>query len=136
MTYRQKKTFLESYLANARRIKALTYEIERWETLATGITQKLKQDVVSGGAVDSKIENYAIKIVELENQLQLEINAAMQTRDETLYIISKAKNYRYRELLELRYVNGLSVRRIAREMEKTEDNIYKLIRLAIKTLDI
>ena len=65
-----------------------------------------------------------------------EIATAEYNRDTIQNAISGIKDSRRRDLIEMRYVHCVPVRVIAEEMEKTEDNIYKMIRKTIKRMDI
>lgn len=136
MTYNEKKRFLESYINSMRRIRGLQNELEEWVTTATNITQKLKPVMVQNGFSSSKIENSAIKIAELEDEIDKEIELAMQKRDMVKETISKIRDTRRREIVEMRYVNCMSVRKISREIGKDNTNVYKMLQRAIKTLDI
>ena len=69
MTYNEKKRFLEGYIYSVRRIKGLQNQLEEWGTIATNITQKIKPVMIQNGTNSSKIENCAIKIAEIENEL-------------------------------------------------------------------
>lgn len=136
MTYNEKKRFLESYINSMRRIRGLQNELEEWITTATNITQKLKPVMVQNGFSSSKIENSAIKIAELEEEIDKEIELAMQKRDMVKETISKIRDIRRREIVEMRYVNCMSVRKISREIGKDGTNVYKMLQRSIKALDI
>lgn len=136
MTYREKKIFLESYQVSQRKIKGLQREIEQWETIATGITQKLSATATHTNGTTSKIENCAVKISEIERNIANELNIAKINREQVKTAIDNVKDVRKREILELKYINGLSVHRIAIDYDKADDNIYKMLRTAIKTMDI
>ena len=135
MTYNEKKRFLEGYVYSVRRIKGLQRELEEWQTIATGITQKLK-DIPIRSSGNNKIEDCAIKMAELENQLYDEIEKATQKRESIQIVVNQIRDLRRREIIELRYVHGLSVNMISYELDKDCENIYKIIRRTIKSLEI
>lgn len=136
MTYNEKKRFLESYIICIRRIKGLQRELEEWQTIGTNITQKLKPIIVQNGMNSSKTEDCAIKIANIEDQIISEISQAKDNKQSIELAISLIKDTRRRELLQLRYVNNISVRKLAIDYNKPEDNIYKMIRTAIKSMPI
>lgn len=136
MTYNEKKRFLEGYSSSIRRIKGLQRELEEWTTIATNITQKLTPVLVKNSDNQSRVENCAIRIAGIEALLVEEIATAEYNRDTIQNAISGIKDSRRRDLIEMRYVHCVPVRVIAEEMEKTEDNIYKMIRKTIKRMDI
>lgn len=136
MTYNEKKRFLEGYTYSVRRISGLQRELEQWTTIATGITQKLKPVIIKNGTTNSKIEDCAIRIAELEDKLMREIDQAENNRIHIESTIMTIRDTRRRELLQLRYIHNIPVTKLAQEYGKTEDNIYKTIRKTIKTMDI
>lgn len=136
MTYNEKKRFLESYITCIRRIKGLQRELEEWQTIGTNITQKLKPIIVQSGMNSSKTEDCAIKIANIEDQIISEISQAEDNKQSIECAISLVRDTRRRELLQLRYVNNISVRKLAIDYNKPEDNIYKMIRTAIKSMPI
>lgn len=136
MTYNEKKRFLEGYSYSIRRIKGLQRELEQWTTIATGITQKLKPVIIKNGTTNSKIEDCAIRIAELENKLMKEINKAEADRINIETTIMTIRDTRRRELVQLRYIHNIPVSKLAQEYGKSEDNIYKTIRKTIKNMEI
>lgn len=136
MTYNEKKRFLESYTASIRRIKGLQRELEEWQTIGTNITQKLKPVIIQNGMNSSKIEDCAIRIANIEDQIISEISKAEENKNSIEIAINLVRDSRRRELLQLRYVNNIPVKTIALDYDKPEDNIYKMIRTAIKIIPI
>lgn len=136
MTYNEKKRFLEEYLYEIRRIKGLKRELEEWQTIATGITQKLQEIPIRSNKTSNKIEECAVKIAELENQLLIEIEDAEKKRMVIQNAVCKIKDTRRREIIELRYVHGYSVNWISFELDKDRENVYKIIRRTIKSMEI
>ena len=43
---------------------------------------------------------------------------------------------RYREVLEMHFINGMSVYSIAKALKKEEKSVHKIINAALKELDI
>ena len=136
MTYNEKKRFLESYIYSIRKVKGLQNELEELLTISTGITQKLKPVMVQGGSNSNKIENGAIKMAELEDKIEQEIERAISRREDVERVISQIRDTRRREIVEMRYIHGMSVSRIAHEIEKEDTNVYKMLRKSIRSLDI
>lgn len=135
-TYNQKKRYLEGYQHAMRRVEALNYELKEWETKATNITQKFSQDNVHSKNVSSKIETCAIELEKIEKKIKREIRYAEKKRDMIDNTINSIRDTRRRELMRLRYINCISVHKIAIMYDKNDDNIYKMLRTAIKQLDI
>lgn len=136
MTYGEKKRFLEGYSSSVRRIKGLQREIEEWQTIATSITQKITPVIVKNSDNQSKVEKCAIRIAEIQDVLIKEMEDAEYNRDAIQDAINGIRDSRRRDLIELRYVHCVPVHTIAKEMNKSEDNIYKMIRKTIKRMEI
>ena len=136
MTYNEKKRFLESYISSVRRIKGLQREIEEWTTIATGITQKLRDIPIRSSNSGNKIEDCAVRIAEFENQLVEELEEAEYNRVQVQDALNQIRDSRRREIMELRYVHGLTVNMISYELDKDQDNIHKIIRRTIKSMQI
>lgn len=136
MTYNEKKRFLEGYLYSVRRIKGLQNELEMWATIGTGITQKLKPVMVQGGNSSNKIEDCAIRIAEIEDKITKEIEDSIIEKAKVESAIMTIKDTRRRELIQLKYINNVPVKKIALDYGKPNDSIYKMIRKTVKSMDI
>lgn len=136
MTYRQKRDLLNSYRSTVFKIKGLQRELEEWQTISTNITQKINPVMAHSNKTGSKLESDAIRVVEIENKIRQELNAAIDTRDSVRSIINSIKDTRKRDILTLRYVNGIPVKEIARSRNVAEQNIHKIIKRSIQSIDI
>lgn len=136
MTYNEKRRYLDRYSYSIRRVKNLNRELEEWRTIATNITQKITPVTVKNKDNESKIERCAIRIAEIENDILMEIEAADEYREQINNAVNNIKDTRRRELIEMRFITGLSVNHIAGIIGKDEDNIYKMIRKTIRSMDI
>ena len=136
MTYKEKRELLNSYRSSVIRIKGLQRELGEWEAIANNITQKIKPVMVNSSKTGSKLESDAIKILEIETQLNQELNAIIQTRTSVNDIINTVRDTRKRDILTLRYINGIPVREIARNRNVAEQNIHKIIKRTIQSINI
>ena len=136
MTYNEKKTFLESYGYSVRKIKRLQQEYEEWETIGTNITQKLSDTHVQTSGDQSKVEKCAIHLANIKDAILEEMATAEFCRSEIEEAIERIKDTRRKELIELRYIKGLSAHKIAKEMNKPDKNIYKQLHNAISRMEI
>jgi DNA-directed RNA polymerase specialized sigma24 family protein len=136
MTYNEKKQFLENYGYSVRKIKRLLQEYEEWETIGTSITQKFSNTPVQVSGNRSRVESCALKLAELQQAILEEMEEAEFCRTEIESAIGGIKDTRRRELLEMRYIKGLSAHKIATKMGKLDKNIYKQLRNTINRLDM
>ena len=119
------------------RIIGLTHEIEKWESIASKVNSAINGSGVSYGDNSSKVERGAVNVADIINSIQTEINSAKYVRDEILNTIrTKCRVMRYREVLEMYFINGMSVYSIAKALKKEEKSVHKIINAALKELDI
>jgi len=136
MTYNEKKQFLENYGYSVRKIKRLLQEYEEWETIGTSITQKFNNTPVQVSGNRSRVESCALKLAELQQAILEEMEEAEFCRAEIESAIGGIKDTRRRELLELRYIKGLSVHKIASKRNCPDKNIYKQLRNTINRMEL
>ena len=130
MTYNDKKTYLEQYQSAIMKIKGLRYEKEKWEGVGVDIAQKYSDMPLCGGNT-SKVERSAVGSGSILETICSEMREAEQLRDEIKTAIDSVKKPRYRQILELRYVHGMPPYKIAREWDKSERNVQKVLKCAI-----
>ena len=136
MTYKEKKETLEGYSSSVKRIVCLQRELEQWHTISTGITQKISPVIVNTNDNNSKVESCAIKCAEIEELILNEIKTAEHNRDQVNKIIEGVRDIRKRDLLTMRYINNVSVRKIAILYDADVNSIYKQLRRTITSLNI
>ena len=134
--FERKKIFLQQYQDAQKRIYALTEEMEKWVCLAAKANQAY--DITGRGNVkgSSKTEIGAINISPILAKINAEIKDAETVRQSVKEAVKKVQKKRYRELLEMRYINGLTPHEISDLYEKDERSIRRTINHAIETLDI
>ncbi len=136
MTYNEKKRYLERYIYSVRKVKRLQQEYTEWETIGTNITQKLSQTGVRASDNQSKVERCAIHLAGIQDSILSEIQAAEYNRAEIELLLGNVKDLRHRELLEMKYIRGMSVQKIAFQRNKPEQDIYRQLRTALKRMEI
>ena len=137
MTNKEKRDYLMHYQNLQNRIIGLTHEIEKWESIASKVNSAINGSGVSSCDNSSKVERGAVNVADIINSIQTEINSAKDVRDEILTTIrTKCRVMRYREVLEMYFINGMSVYSIAKVLKKEEKSVHKIINAALKELDI
>lgn len=136
MTYKEKQMILSSYCYHTRKIRSLQEELERWQSIGTNITQKITPIICHTNDNTSKVERCAIKCAEIEEQILNELMVAEDSRRYILDAIESVQDMRRKEVLEMRFISGISVHQIAIRLDKSEDNIYKLLRTSIKRIEL
>lgn len=134
--FERKKLYLNQYQEAQRKIAGLTAEMEKWVCIATKVNQAYDITGCGNGKGSSKAETGAVNIASILAEIQKDINDAVILRQSVKDAINKAKKKRYRELLERRYINGMTPAKISELYGKDERSIRRTINHAIDTLDI
>lgn len=115
MTSQEKKEFLSRYLEILAEEKDIREEIAYWESKAQKVTVSWSA-VPSGGKGSDKVQMGAIKIAELRESLIDKINQLVAVRIEIERAIGTVQDDTQRRLLRRKYINGLTIEKIAAEM--------------------
>lgn len=83
--------------------------------IATG-TSGFSETAIRSSDVKSKVESSAIKLVEICNRLDREVDQYTEIITQAEDLISRIDNRRYRQVLTLRYIEGLSWKQVCSEM--------------------
>ncbi len=98
---------------------------------ATGRTDALR---VSGTPNRSKVEKYVLELWEVHNELQQEIRRLMEKSREAESLIQRLPDQRFRAVLELRYLCGLTWNEVASKLHFTLRWTHELHNAAIEAL--
>lgn len=115
----------KEYLNRYRRINAeidcKLEEIAHYRSMATRLSPTAMFD--RNGNVSDKVGRSVAKIVDLERKIDVEIDKLIGFREEITGTISQIEDVDIRTILEYRYINGWSWRRIAAKMHYTEKHV-------------
>ena len=136
MTRQEKKDFLHSYWEITHNCKSLTMELEKLQTLATHITANISPVPGGGNGNKSKIEECAIRIVEIETKLEEELGRTVATREAILKAIESLPRQYDKTLIRYRYINCLSYSKIAEETGVDERWVRRKINKAIDNMKL
>lgn len=114
----KKIMWLSRYRSICRQLHSKYEELEKTRALETKVTQTLS-DMPHGGGGENSIEAGTEKVFEIESQIADEIRQLTFTRSEIENAIRAVPDENYRELLELRYIDGLTWEKIAVKMNYT-----------------
>ena len=136
MTYKEKKRYLEQYVYSKHRLIGLNNALEEWQAIATRTTQNLKQVMVANNMPGKRVEDCAIRLAKIEEKLLNEIEKNELCLQHVQDTIAGVKDTRRRELLELKYIYDLPVWKIAIEWNKSDRDIYYILRTTINSIKI
>ena len=107
--------------------------LESLRSLAMKVTTDTSRERVSGGPVDkSPMEKTIVKIVDLENELNEEIDRLVDLKSDILESINKMKNPVSQLLLEMRYIQGQAWEEVAFTLGLSERSVFNIHGRALK----
>ena len=115
MTSREKKEMLSKYRAAVREVERLELEISRWRSKAEKMSAEIHL-APAGGGNGRSMENAIAKIESLTAKLWDQRAEMVELRNRIGDAISAVSDDRLKDLLRLRYIEGLTLERIAEDM--------------------
>ena len=126
MTSQNKKRWLIRYRDIDDEIDELLDERRRWMEVATKITATGGDGMPGGGSERGALENAAIKCADISAQIDSKISEMVMVRREIRKSISHVRDHRYRRLLRLHYISGMTFEEVADKMHYTVRWILKM----------
>ena len=130
-----KEYFNQAYQLDAR-INSKIEQVSRLHELANKATSTLSDMPGSATRNTHRMEDTIIKIIDLENEINKEIDRLVDLKTEMTRIIGSVQNIEYQRLLELRYLCFRSWKQIADEMGYSKQHIFRLHNDALEKVDI
>ena len=131
---------IKEYLSQAyridQRINSKLEQVSSLRELAVKATSTLSDTYSSGNGNKQKMEGVIVKIIDLENEIDEEIDRLVDLKQEIVSLIKKVKNPEYQTLLELRYLNFKTWEQIASEMHYSIQNTIRIHDKALSLLRI
>lgn len=130
----------KEYLAQAyridQRINSKLEQIVSLRELATKATSTLSDTPPSGSRNVHSMEGIIVKMLELENEINDDIDELVDLKKEIMSIIKKINNPEQQTLLELRYLCFKTWEQIAVDMGYSIQNAYKVHDRALENIII
>lgn len=128
----------KEYLAQAyridQRINSKLEQIVSLRGLATKATSTLSDTPPSGTRNVHSMEGIIVKMMELENEINADIDVLVDLKREIISIIKKINNPEQQTLLELRYLCFKTWEQIAVDMGYSIQNAYKVHDRALENI--
>lgn len=130
------KEYLSQGLWLDRIIENKLKQLESFRILVMKLNTNYSHDKVSGGnKIKSKMENTIVKIVDLENEINADIDRIIALKKEILNNIKQLDKLNYRLLLEMRYISGKTWEEISEEFHCSSSGIFKIHGVALKKIE-
>ena len=131
---------IKEYLAQAyridKRINSKLEQIVSLRELATKATSTLSDTPPSGSRNIHSMVGIIVKMMELENEINADIDVLVDLKKEIMSIIKKINNPEQQTLLELRYLCFKTWEQIAVDMGYSIQNAYKVHDRALENIVI
>ena len=131
---------IKEYLSQAyridQRINSKLEQVRSLRELAEKATSTLSDTYSSGNGNKQKMEGVIVKIIDLENEIDEEIDRLVDLKQEIVSMIKQVKNPEYQTLLELRYLNFKTWEQIASEMHYSIQHTFRIHDKALSLLRI
>ena len=128
----------QEYLSQAmyidQRINSKLEQVMTLRETATKATATLTDMPRSDSPNLQSMENTIVKIVDLENEINRDIDRLVDLKAEARKVISKLDNPEQQLILEMRYLCYKSWAEIAEDLSFSESNVYKIHGEALKRI--
>ena len=132
---RLKMQYLMRYIDSKRRARAILNEIHDLKDLATKITVTFS-DMPGGGGNTDKIGGIVANIVDLQSELAVQAKTMKAEQEIVQAVIDAVDEPDLRQLLILRYINGLTWEKIAVDMNYSWRHTLRLHGAALAAVKI
>ena len=127
------------YLSGAylldQRINAKLEQVTALRTLAEKATTDCSRERVQSSKSNGTLENVVVKIVELENDIDRDIDRLVDFKRQLKTIFSEVQQPELHLLLEMRYLNYKTWEQIAEAMNYTWRNVLYLHKKALSAVE-
>jgi len=119
---------VKEYLSQAyridQRINSKLEQVSSLRDLASKVTASYRTEPISSNKPGSAKENAIVKIIDLENQIDTDIDRLVDIKRDIMNAIKSVEQAEYNLLLELRYLNYMTWEEIAEMMNYSWRNVH------------
>lgn len=133
MTVKEAKDYLLQIRLLDAQIDCMLSNVDSLRESLLRITPQLKQDVVTGGSSHDRMSSTIAKIVDLEKEINIKVDAYIDKKAQIIRMLEKVRNPDYLQLLQKRYIEYQSLEEIAAEKHYTYRWICELHGRALQT---
>ena len=120
------KRYLEEIARTEKKLRTLKAKIDHFHDFATSITPHITDTPVSHSMGSSRVESGAVGIIDGLEDWNANLGAYKAILDEAQKLIDKIPQERYRMLLSLHYLAGMSLRSVGDELRyKDRNSVYR-----------
>lgn len=134
MTSQEKKAYLSKYKFLDNAINQKLEECEKWRAMAEKITPTLS-DMPKSQSGANRIETAVEHIAQLEEEINKKVDELVRIRRNIEDSLQSVKDDTLRNLLEYRYIYGLTWEQIAVKMNYSYRNVTRMHGKALSVLE-
>jgi DNA-directed RNA polymerase specialized sigma24 family protein len=131
---RDKIKYLKRYITLDREIDRKLKEVDCWRAKLSRLTPVYSSQPKGGGTIYSRTEEIIIKITDMEEAINADIDKLIDLKQEIERVIDSVPNDKERILLKYRYLDGKTFEWIAAEMHYSWRQIHRLHSRALTNL--
>lgn len=120
------KEYLERIREVDREIDLLIAERNRALDIVLQITVDPSDIRVQSGSVSSRVENAAIRMIDLAQKIDKKIDEYIDMKAEAVRLIDRINDARYRAVLKYRYVDGMKWDEIIESMKYESAQVFRI----------
>ena len=136
MTTREKKEILLKYRSTVLEIEWLEREIQKWRSNAERMTASYHAAPASGGSNRRSIEEAVEQIDKLIRRFMDYQSDLIRTRGMIENAIESLRDPVLQEVLQMRYLDGLSFHQIAGKLGYSDRHLVRLHRAALEKMSL
>ena len=111
-------------------------QLETLKSLAMKVTSSFTKEKICGGNIEkSKMENIMVKVIDLENEINADIDRLVDLKKDIQDTINMMDDINQQLLLELRYLSGKGWDEIAASMGYDPRTVYRIHGKALKEFE-
>lgn len=130
------RTYLEQAYRIDQRINSKIEQVASLHNLATKANSTLTDMPGSPNRNIHKMEDIIVKIVDLENEINQDIDMLVDLKTEIMQVIKKVDDLELQTLLEQRYLNFRTWEQIAVDMGYNVRHLYRMHDKALKAVQV
>lgn len=130
------KEYLKQAFYLDKNINSKLEQVEKLNELATKATSTLSDMPKSSNRGESRLEEIIVKIIDLQEEINKDIDALIDLKREIAWTINNVKDKEMRSILEKRYLCFDSWEKIAVDMNYSTQHIFRLHNKALKSIVI
>ena len=136
MDLKKKAAFLLQYSRMKERMLILLERRKAYESDIYGIKATTYSDEPKGGGLPTGLDTKVIKLLTVSEDIDKELADLTVKMDYIRTVITRLTNYKYRSLLELKYIDGMTTKQIESVLKCSHSNVMACNKKAIKALPL